>query len=77
MATLDALSALALARPAPDAPVLVVADWYERKARLLREIAAASPADQATFEPLAELAQKHAAQLLDPYPLTSLTSRSA
>lgn len=64
--TLVEINALASSRPTADAPVATVAAWYERKALVLHQIAAASasPSEHDTYESLATQAHHHAARLL-------------
>ncbi|HEX6353219.1 hypothetical protein [Actinophytocola sp.] len=66
MSTLVAINALAAARPTSDAPAVVVAAWYERKAVVLHQIADTSPSlsEHDTYESLAEQAHQHAVRLL-------------
>lgn len=66
MSTLVAITDLAAARPAADAPSVIVAAWYERKAVVLREIAdtSGSVSERDTFEVLADRAHRHAVRLL-------------
>ena len=68
MSTLVAINALAGARPTAGAPVRAVAQWYERKAVVLREIAdtSGSVSERDTYRSFADQAHQHALRLLAP-----------
>ncbi|MFL6144917.1 MAG: hypothetical protein ACJ72N_24010 [Labedaea sp.] len=64
MATvLDELGVLVRSRPSLGAPAAEVAAWYERKAAMLRQVAAGSGSDAARAGEWATLATRHAAGL--------------
>lgn len=66
MSTLIDLGRLALARPTVQSPVSEVAGWYEQKASVLHQIAAASTAlaEHDRYEMFAQQAHEHAVRLL-------------
>lgn len=66
MSALVEITMLASSRPAADAPAPTVAAWYERKAVVLREIAATSGSvsERDTFKSFADQAHQHAVRLL-------------
>lgn len=65
LSTLVAINALASTRPSTGAPARLVADWYERKATMLHQVATESVSDQDTWEALAVQAHAHAVRLLN------------
>lgn len=68
MSTVAAINALAVARPTAGASDQTVAQWYERKAEVLGQIADASDSrsERDTFRSFANQAHQHALRLLAP-----------
>jgi hypothetical protein len=70
-ATLDVIDNLARSRPTPDAAAVTVAAWYERKATVLRRIAAlaATPlSERDIYRGWADRAHERATRLLAAVP---------
>ena len=65
MTVLEEMGHVMRTAPGPAAGAREVADWYDRKARLLDHLASSSPAEEAAhMHALADMAREHAAELL-------------